>query len=110
MICLKASLTFFKYAPDGSIAEPSKPRESRKFNGKEYIMEEAITGDFALVKAWKADKAGNLLFRKTARNFNEPMCKASKCTIVEVEEIVDEIPGGFNSNSNDYFNYLFYCF
>lgn len=81
-----------KYAPDGSIAEPSKPRESRKFNGKEYIMEEAITGDFALVKAWKADKAGNLLFRKTARNFNEPMCKASKCTIVEVEEIVDEIP------------------
>ena len=92
------SLTFYKYAPDGSIAEPSEPRESRKFNGKEYIMEEAITGDFALVKAWKADKAGNLLFRKTARNFNEPMCKASKCTIVEVEEIVDEIPGEFNSN------------
>lgn len=56
-------------------------------------MEESITGDFALVKAWKADKAGNLLFRKTARNFNEPMCKASKMTIAEVEEIVDEIPG-----------------
>ena len=58
-------------------------------------MEEAITGDYALVKAWKADKAGNLLFRMTTRNFNEPMCKASKITIVEVEEIVDEIPGKF---------------
>ena len=56
-------------------------------------MEESITGDYALVKAWKADKAGNLLFRKTARNFNEPMCKASKMTIAEVEEIVDEISG-----------------
>ena len=52
-------------------------------------MEEAITGDFALVKAWKADKAGNLVFRKTARNFNPPMCKAAKITIAEVEEIVD---------------------
>ncbi|CBY13140.1 unnamed protein product [Oikopleura dioica] len=67
-------------------------RESKVFNGTEYIMEESITGDFALVKAWKADKAGNLIFRKTARNFNEPMCKASKMTIAEVEEIVDEIP------------------
>merc|ERR1712142_528373 len=81
-----------KYNPNKTIAEPSKPRESRVFNGKEYIMEEAITGDYALVKAWKADKAGNLLFRMTTRNFNEPMCKASKITIVEVEEIVDEIP------------------
>jgi len=58
-------------------------------------MEEAITGDYALVKAWKADKAGNLLFRMTTRNFNEPMCKASKITIAEVEEIVDQIPGKF---------------
>jgi 3-oxoacid CoA-transferase len=82
-----------KYNADKSIAEPSQPRESKFFNGKEYIMEESITGDYALVKAWKADKAGNLLFRMTTRNFNEPMCKASKNTIVEVEEIVDEIPG-----------------
>jgi len=81
-----------RYNPDGSISEPSKPRESRTFNGREYIMEEAITGDFALVKAWKADKAGNIVFRKTARNFNEPMCKAGKITIVEVEELVDYIP------------------
>lgn len=82
-----------KYNPDRTISEPSKPRESRFFNGKEYIMEEAITGDFSLVKAWKADKAGNLIFRMTTRNFNEPMCKASKITIAEVEEIVDELPG-----------------
>uniref|UniRef100_A0A8C8ERC1 Succinyl-CoA:3-ketoacid-coenzyme A transferase n=1 Tax=Oncorhynchus tshawytscha TaxID=74940 RepID=A0A8C8ERC1_ONCTS len=61
----------------------------REFNGRHYIMEKAITGDFALVKAWKADKAGNIIFRKTARNFNQPMCKAAKVTIVEVEEVVD---------------------
>ncbi|XP_077969705.1 succinyl-CoA:3-ketoacid coenzyme A transferase 1, mitochondrial-like [Styela clava] len=78
-----------KYCADGSIAVASQPRESREFNGKDYVMEEAITGDFALVKAWKADKAGNLIFRKTARNFNPPMCKAARTTIVEVEEIVD---------------------
>uniref|UniRef100_A0A7N6AZE4 Succinyl-CoA:3-ketoacid-coenzyme A transferase n=1 Tax=Anabas testudineus TaxID=64144 RepID=A0A7N6AZE4_ANATE len=61
----------------------------REFNGRHYIMEKAITGDFALIKAWKADKAGNIVFRKTARNFNQPMCKAAKTTIVEVEEVVD---------------------
>lgn len=54
-------------------------------------MEEAITGDFALVKAWKADKYGNLIFRKSARNFNPAICKAARITIAEVEEIVDEI-------------------
>ena len=59
-------------------------------------MEEAITGDFALVKAWKADKEGNLIFRKTAMNFNPPMCKAAKFCVAEVEEIVEvgEIPPG----------------
>lgn len=54
-------------------------------------MEKAITADYAFVKAWKADRFGNLLFRMTARNFNSPMCKAAKITIAEVEEIVDEI-------------------
>ncbi|XP_020609414.1 succinyl-CoA:3-ketoacid coenzyme A transferase 1, mitochondrial-like [Orbicella faveolata] len=68
--------------------------QARAFNNRQYIMEEAITGDFALIKAWKADKAGNLTFRKTARNFNAPMGKAAKFTIAEVEEIVEngEIP------------------
>ncbi|XP_037803743.1 succinyl-CoA:3-ketoacid coenzyme A transferase 1, mitochondrial-like [Penaeus monodon] len=83
-----------KYGEGGAIQIQSAPRESRIFNGRNYIMEEAITGDFALIKAWKADRAGNLLFRKTTRNFNLPMCKAAKTTIVEVEEVVDigEIP------------------
>ena len=54
-------------------------------------MEEAIIGDFALVKAWKADKHGNLIFRKSARNFNPAICRAAKITIAEVEEIVDEM-------------------
>ena len=63
--------------------------QHRVFNGKNYIMEEAITGDFALVKAWKADHFGNLVFRKSARNFNIPMAKAAKVTIAEVEEIVN---------------------
>uniref|UniRef100_A0A2K5Y277 3-oxoacid CoA-transferase n=1 Tax=Mandrillus leucophaeus TaxID=9568 RepID=A0A2K5Y277_MANLE len=59
------------------------------FNGQYFILEEAITGDFALVKTWKADRAGNAIFRKSARNFNLPMCKAAETTVVEVEEIVD---------------------
>ena len=56
------------------------------FNGRHYIMEEAITGDFSLIKAWKADRAGNLIFRKSARNFNIPIAKASPITIAEVRE------------------------
>lgn len=60
----------------------------RLFNGTPYIMEEAITGDYALIRAYKADELGNLIFRKSARNFNPPMCKAGKITIAEVEEIV----------------------
>ncbi|XP_050400860.2 succinyl-CoA:3-ketoacid coenzyme A transferase 1, mitochondrial [Patella vulgata] len=79
-----------KYNSDGSIDVTSQARESRDFNGRNYIMEESITGDYALVKAWKADKSGNLTFRKTARNFNPPMCKAGRITVAEVEEIVED--------------------
>jgi len=79
-----------KYDPnDKSVELPSQTKESRTFNGSTYILEESITGNFALIKAWKADKAGNLMFRKSARNFNAPMCKAAKVTIAEVEEIVE---------------------
>lgn len=78
-----------KYNTDGSIAIASEPREHRQFDGRDYIMETAIKGDFALVKGWKADRAGNVTFRKTARNFNVPCAKAGKICIVEVEEIVD---------------------
>ncbi|KXN71530.1 3-oxoacid CoA transferase 1 [Conidiobolus coronatus NRRL 28638] len=79
-----------KYASDGSgkVVETSKPRESREFNGVNYIMEEAIKGDFSLVKAWKADEFGNLVFKNSARNFNPAVAKAGKITIAEVEEIV----------------------
>merc|ERR1711973_211435 len=77
------------FTPAGYGTQVDEGGEVRNFNGKDYIMEEAITGDFALVKAWKADKAGNLVFRKSARNFNPTMCKAAKVTIAEVEEIVE---------------------
>ena len=68
----------------------SEKKEAKTFNGKNYILEESLHGDFALVKGWKADTKGNVLFRKTARNFNVDCAKAAKVCIVEVEEIVDE--------------------
>ncbi|CAG2106445.1 unnamed protein product [Medioppia subpectinata] len=78
-----------KYNSDQTVAIHSAPKEERFFNGKPYVMEEALSADFALVKAWKADRAGNLVFRKTASNFNPAMCRAADFSIVEVEEIVD---------------------
>ncbi|KAG2177835.1 hypothetical protein INT43_003082 [Umbelopsis isabellina] len=77
-----------KYKSDGSVELYCKPREVREFNGQKYIMEEAITGDYAFIKAWKGDSEGNLIFKGSARNFNPVMAKAAKCTIAEVEEIV----------------------
>lgn len=84
-----------KYTKDGKIDIPSSARFVQQFNGNNYVMEEAITGDFAFVKAWKADKHGNLIFRKSARNFNPAMCRAARVTIAEVEEIIDEIDPDF---------------
>jgi len=78
-----------KFKEDGKTPEiTSHPREERTFKGRKYIMEEAISGDFALVKAWKADENGNLLFRRTMNNFNADCAKGGKITIAEVEEIV----------------------
>lgn len=81
-----------KYGPGGAKAKDteiaSEARESREFDGKGYVMERAITGDFSLVKAWRADERGNLVFRGTSRNFNPDCAKAGKICIVEVEEIV----------------------
>lgn len=81
-----------KYGPGGAkggvVEIMSKPRESREFNGRGYIMEEAIVGDFAIVKAWKGDECGNLVFRGTARNFNPECARAGKVCIAEVEELV----------------------
>ena len=62
--------------------------QSRVFDGRHYIMEESIRGDFSLIKAWKADRAGNLIFRMSARNLNVPMAKASPVTIAEVNTTV----------------------
>jgi 3-oxoacid CoA-transferase subunit A len=64
-------------------------KEVREFNGRHYILEEAIVGDFSIAKAWKADRYGNLVFRKTARNFNPMAITAGKISVVEVEEIVE---------------------
>jgi len=64
-------------------------KEKRNIDGRDYILEKAIRGDYALVKAWKGDRMGNLIFRKAARNFNPMMATAGKITIVEVEELVD---------------------
>mgnify|MGYP003387444838 CR=1 FL=1 len=64
-------------------------KEIRNINGREYVLEHSIKGDFAIVKAWKADTFGNLVFRKTARNFNPMAATAGKITVVEVEEIVE---------------------
>lgn len=72
-----------------SVVIPSPKKETREFNGKKYVMEEALYGDFGLIKAWKADTLGNVVFRKTARNFNIDCATAAKITIVEVEEIVE---------------------
>ncbi|WP_281231381.1 CoA transferase subunit A [Flavobacterium gelatinilyticum] len=76
------------FTPAGYGTEVAKGKEVREFNGKMHIMEEAFKADFAIVKAWKGDEAGNLIFKGTARNFNACMAGAGKITIAEVEELV----------------------
>lgn len=77
------------YTPAGYGTEVAAGKESRKFNGKMYLMEYALHADFAIVKAWKGDTMGNLVFRKTTRNFSTSMAKAGNITIAEVEELVE---------------------
>ncbi|HZG59966.1 MAG TPA: CoA transferase subunit A [Anoxybacillus sp.] len=77
------------YTPAGVGTPIAEGKEKRVFNGKEYLLEEAFTADFSLVRAWKADKMGNLVYRKTARNFNPMIAAAGKITIAEVEELVE---------------------
>ena len=76
------------YTPAGVGTEVAVGKEVRKFNGKDYLMEYAFDADFAIVKAWKGDTMGNLIFHATARNFNPLMAMAGKTTIAEVEELV----------------------
>lgn len=80
-----------RYNEDGTVAIVSKPKETREFSGQQYVMEEGIRADFALVHAHKADRFGNLVFRKTARNFNPDVAMSGKITIVQAEHLVDEI-------------------
>jgi 3-oxoacid CoA-transferase subunit A len=82
------------FTPAGYGTEIAAGKEVREFNGKMYLMENALHADFSIVKAWKGDSMGNLVFRKTTRNFSSAMAKAGKISIVEVEEIVS--PGALD--------------
>lgn len=84
------------FTPAGYGTEVAEGKEVREFNGKPHILESALTADFAIVKAWKGDTEGNLLYKGTARNFNPPMAMAGKITIAEVEELVQ--PGELDPN------------
>jgi len=77
------------FTPTGVGTIVSKGKETREFNGRTYVMESALKADFALIKAWKGDKWGNLVYRKTARNFNPMMATAVEVTIAEVEHLVE---------------------
>jgi 3-oxoacid CoA-transferase subunit A len=84
------------FTPAGYGTEVGDGKEVRMFNGKPHILEHALTADFAIVKAWKGDRLGNLVFKGTARNFNPVMAMAGKITIAEVEELVE--PGELDPN------------
>jgi 3-oxoacid CoA-transferase subunit A len=77
------------FTPAGYGTEIGEGKEVREFNGKKYLMELALHADFALVKAWKGDRFGNLVFRKTTRNFSTSMARAGRITIAEVEQLVE---------------------
>ena len=78
-----------KYSAGGNGVDIySQAKEKRAYNGREYVLEESLTGDYALIKGWKADEKGNVIFNKSARNFNQDVATAGKICIVEVEEIV----------------------
>jgi 3-oxoacid CoA-transferase subunit A len=87
------------YTPTGAGTIVAEGKETKVFDGREYVLERGITGDFALVAAWKADRLGNLVYRKTARNFNPMAATAGKITIAEVEELVE--PGALDPDEID---------
>lgn len=84
------------FTPAGYGTEVAEGKEVRYFNGKPHILEHALSADFAIVKAWKGDRLGNLIYKGTARNFNPVMAMAGKITIAEVEELVE--PGELDPN------------
>lgn len=88
--CIEEGGFPIKYDSNGDVEIKSQPKETRVFNNRHYVMETAITGDFSLIKAWKGDKLGNLVFHSTARNFNPDCAKAGRICIAEVEELVED--------------------
>ena len=85
------------YTPAGVGTVIAEGKETREFDGKMYLLETALRADFALVKAWRGDRLGNLVYRRTARNFNPMMATAARVTIAEVEELVE--PGGLDPDA-----------
>src|SRR5664279_3047289 len=84
------------YTPAGVGTLVAEGKETKSFDGRPYLLERGLTADFALIKAWRGDTAGNLVYRKTARNFNPMMATAAKVTIAEVEELVE--PGEIDAD------------
>lgn len=97
------------YTPTGVGTMVAEGKETREFDGRLYVMERGLTADFAFVKAWKGDRAGNLIYRKTARNFNPLMATAAKITIAEVEHLVEvgELDGNSIHTPSIYVNRIF---
>jgi 3-oxoacid CoA-transferase subunit A len=87
----------WRYAEDGSVAVGSPPKPTSTFDGRTFLLERALAADFAIVRAWKGDRHGNLLFRKAARNFNPVCAMAGRVAIAEVEELVE--PGDLDPDS-----------
>ena len=79
----------WRYAPDGSVAVASPPKETREFDGTTFVLERSIVTDFALVHAWKGDRHGNLVYRRSSRNFSPDCAAAGRITIAEVEHLVE---------------------
>ena len=86
----------WRYDTEGEVVVSSPPKETRDFHGREYVLEEAIIADFGLVRAWKGDRHGNLVYRDSARNFNPLAAMCGKVTVAEVEHLVE--PGELNPN------------
>ena len=97
------------FTPAGYGTEVADGKETREFDGKQYIMEKAFNSDYAIVKAWKGDTDGNLIFKATARNFNPMMAMAGKITIAEVEELVPagELDPNFINTPGIFVNKIF---
>ena len=86
----------WRYDAEGNVVVASPPKETREFNGRDYVLETALVADFGLVRAWKGDRHGNLVFRDSARNFNPLAAMCGRITIAEVEELVE--PGELDPN------------